>query len=113
MLEKILILLSIIINQLCALQKKMAFPIMHILNIIGQTIIFSYYTGFYTDDAAGYAAALFIRGYWQVQDADIKICFSSDYSRANIVATKNEQVITFVLERKEYRDDEKAPDMLY
>ena len=61
----------------------------------------------------GYAAALFIRGYWQVQDADIKICFSSDYSRANIVATKNEQVITFVLERKEYRDDEKAPDMLY
>ena len=60
-----------------------------------------------------YAAALFIRGYWQVQDADIKICFSSDYSRANIVATKNEQVITFVLERKEYRDDEKAPDMLY
>ena len=71
------------------------------------------YTGFYTDDAAGYAAALFIRGYWQVQDADIKICFSSDYSRANIVATKNEQGITFVLERKEYRDDEKAPDMLY
>lgn len=40
MLEKILILLSIIINQLFALQKKMAFPIMHILNIIGQTIIF-------------------------------------------------------------------------
>ena len=39
MLEKILILLSIIINQLCALQKKMAFPIMHILNIIGQTLL--------------------------------------------------------------------------
>ena len=106
MLEKILILLSIIINQLCALQKKMAFPIMHILNIIGQTIIFI-------------SIQVFIQmmqpdtPQLYLLDADIKICFSSDYSRANIVATKNEQVITFVLERKEYRDDEKAPDMLY
>ena len=91
----------------------MAFPIMHIFKYNRTNNNIHIYTGFYTDDAAGYAAALFIRGYWQVQDADIKICFSSDYSRANIVATKNEQVITFVLERKEYRDDEKAPDMLY
>lgn len=72
------------------------------------------YNGFYTAGVTGYANALFIRNVWQIGDADIKICFSSDYSRVNIVATNYDgRIMTFVLERQEYRDDEKAPDTFY